>query len=267
MDVSIIILNYHTRALAEACVDSVIRHTEGVSYEIILVENGSGEFTESRWPEDIVKLVVIKDNIGFAGGNNYGIKHAKGRYILLLNSDAYLISNAVAITCRFLDDHPKAGVVSPRLVFPDGRHQSAAQRFPSVKYQLLELFRVQKFMSNKAAGELLLGAFFDHKTSVTADWVWGTFFLFRAELLNHMPGNKLDDSYYMYFEDMQWCMDIWKLGYEVWFSADTEVVHLMGGSSSDKQALMKKYEQQFLERNFSTLERISIQFLKNLLSR
>src|SRR5690606_31668768 len=124
----------------------------------------------------------------------------------------------------------EAGVVSARLVYPDGRHQSVAQRFPSVKYQLAELLRLQKLMPRKQAGRFLLGPFFDHKENVKADWVWGAYFFFRAAILKQLPGGKLDDSFFMYNEDIQWCLDIRRLGYEVHFCAETEVVHIMEGS-------------------------------------
>lgn len=270
MDVSIIIINYNTYQLTCDCVASVIAHTSGVGYEIIVVDNASpqgfdaGSFKQ-QFP--LVKLVQSAENLGFAGGNNLGITVAEGNYILLLNSDTYLKDNAVKITLDYLKATPRAGVVSARLVYPDGRHQSVAQRFPSVKYQLIELLRLQKLMSRRKAGHVLLGSFFDHNENVSADWVWGAWFLFPRSILAKLPGNRLDDTYFMYYEDMQWCMDIRKLGYGVHFCADAEVVHLMGGSSASKKELMTRNGEIFLERNYSSFQIVWINRLKKWLHR
>ncbi len=254
MDVSVIIINYNTYALTCACIRSVIEHTKGLTYEVILVENASTEpfpAEEFRAEFPQVKLILSKENLGFAGGNNLGILSATGEYILLLNSDTYLKDNAVLTTLQYMRAHPEAAVVSARLIFPDGRHQSVAQRFPSVKYGLIELLRLQKIMSKRAAGHLLLGAFFDHAENATADWVWGAYFMFPRKLLEKLPDGRLDQTYFMYFEDMQWCMDFRRLGYEVHYCADAEVVHLMGGSSGSKNELMRKNGSLFLQRNYS----------------
>ena len=268
MDVSIVIINYNTYELTCDCVCSVIKFTNSISYEIIVVDNASKEFNEAdfrtRFPQ--VKLILSEQNLGFAGGNNLGNNYAIGKYILLLNSDTYLRENSVLSTFKYLEGRPQVGVVSARLIFPDGRHQSVAQRFPSPKYLFIELFRIQKLMSKKNAGKLLLGAFFNHLENAEADWVWGAYFMFRREILDSLPQKKLDDSYFMYFEDMQWCWDIKNLGYAIHFCAETEVVHIMGGSFGSKTKLMEQYEPVFLERNFTKTEIWLIQKLKKMLT-
>jgi len=268
IQVSVIIINYNTTELTFDCISSVIEHTHDLVYEIILVDNASRSFPaeEFRRLFPAVKLVMSPENLGFAGGNNLGIKQAAGDFILLLNSDTYLKDNAILKTYEYMLRRPKAGAVSARLVYPDGKHQSVAQRFPSVKYQLIELLRLQKLLPKRSAGRLLLGAFFRHDENTTADWVWGAYFMFRRELLAKMKDGKLDDTYFMYYEDMQWCMDIKRLGYEVHFCSDAEVVHLMGGSSGSKKQLMMQYESVFLEKNYSPLKIRLINTLKRLLT-
>ncbi len=269
MDLSVIITNYHTRHLVEDCINSILVQTRGLQYEVVLVENGSAQFTAANhsWSTDIVRVYELEKNRGFAGGNNYGITKATGKYILLLNSDTYLQSNAFRKTFDYMERHPEAGVVSARLVYPDGRHQSAAQRFPSIRYQLIEFLRLQKLLPSKMAGRILLGFFFDHKENLEADWVWGTYFQFRREILNQLPGGKLDEGFHMYYEDMQWCMDIRRLGYEIHFCSDAEVVHIGGGSSSDKQRYMRENHEVFLKRNYGSVHRFFIKLLERLLSR
>lgn len=267
MDVSIIIINYKTFELTNNCIDSIFRYCSSVNYEIILVENGTAEFNQqnvSHWG-DKVKLVVSQENLGFAGGNNLGIKQANGKYILLLNSDTYLIDDAIFPTFQYLEKHNEVGVVSAKLIYPDGRPQSAAQRFPSIQYKIIELLRLQKMMSKRAAGKLLLGSFFDYDETVAVDWVWGAYFMFPKRILLQLPNQQLDDTYFMYFEDMQWCMDIRKLGYQIHYFAEAKVVHLLGGSSGKKNEMMEQNGDIFMKRNYSFMERLLIKAIDYIL--
>lgn len=267
MDVSVIIVNYNTYDLIVDCIASVYKYTSGITYEVILVDNASREFAADdfrlKFPE--AKLILSEKNLGFAGGNNLGIEIAAGKYILLLNSDTYLKENSLKVTYDYMERHLEAGVVSARLVYPNGKHQSIAQRFPNVQYQLAELLRIQKFLSKRAGGKMLLGSFFDHKENAKADWVWGAYFFFRSEILTKMPGNKLDETYFMYNEDIQWCLDMHRLGYEVHFCAETEVVHIMEGSGGKKSKMMIENGELFLNRNFSPLKVSLIKKLNKLL--
>lgn len=267
MDVSIIIVNYNTPELVRDCVRSVIRFTTGLSYEIIVVDNAStrGDVSATLSEFADVRIILSDRNLGFAGGNNLGIAQARAAYILLLNSDTYFTENALLPTWNFIRSRPDCGVVSAKLVYPDGRHQSVAQRFPSVKHTLIELLRLQKFIGKDRAGKLLLGSFFDHEQTVEADWVWGAFFLFPRTLLQQLPGQKLDDSYFMYWEDVQWCRDIRNAGYKVWFFSGATVVHIHEGSKSDKSQQIAENEQLFLKRNYSRLHRSLLHFFKAFL--
>lgn len=267
--VSVIIINYNTYATTVQCVESVIAHTRDLSFEIILIENGTGQFHSGNVQPfgGRVQLIVSDTNLGFAGANNLGIRHASGAYILLMNSDIILKENSIKKTLDFLMAQPQAGVVSPRLVYPDGRVQSIAQRFPSVRYNLIELFRLQKLCSRKKAGSLLLGAFFDGKETVEADWVWGAFFMIPAGVIRQLPGGQLDPAYFMYWEDVQWCLDVKKLGYKVFYFAGTEAIHLHEGSKGAKNELMEQNGKLFLNRNYNFARRTLLKFTAQLLGR
>jgi GT2 family glycosyltransferase len=270
VDLSIIIINYNTADLTQCCIRSVVEHTEGLNYEIILVDNASTELLDVdsiRREFPGLKLVMSPENLGFAGGNNLGIRSATGEYILLLNSDTYLNNNALFRMYEFMKARPNAGAASARLIFPDGQYQCVAQRFPSLSYSIVEFLRLQKFMGRRAAGKLLLGGFFDHNETVRADWVWGTCFMFPRKVLAELPGGQLDDRYFMYSEDIQWCMDIRRLGYEIYFVAEAEVVHIMGGSSETRDELMEKNGADFLERNYKPVQIRWIKKLEEWLSR
>ncbi len=266
--VSIIVINFNTFEITCNCIRSIIGHTIDMEYEIILVDNASTECNPERFKEMFPNIIFIKSdvNLGFAKGNNLGIEKAKGGHVLLLNSDTILKENSVKTTLDYLISNPKVAVVSSRLIFPDGKHQSCCQRFPSIRYQLFELFRFNKLVSKKKAGKILLGSFFNHDENMEVDWVWGTYFMFRKDLLALLPNKKLNEDYFMYCEDMQWCLDFRNLGYQIHFCAVTEVIHLMGGSAGYKNEMMKKNHQQFLQKNYNPLHRGIIQILSKILN-
>jgi GT2 family glycosyltransferase len=268
MNVSIVIVHYNTPELTRNCIQSVLEKTNAVSYEIIVVDNASTVHDVGELKEEFPSIHLIKSkvNLGFARGNNLGIKEAKGKYILLLNSDTVLINDAISLAYAYMEEHKTVGVISAQLQYPDGRIQSVCQRFPSIKYSAIELLRLQKLMPAEKKGRVLLGAFFDHKATVQCDWVWGAFFFFRSEVLEKLPDGKLNEDYFMYIEDMQWCMDIRRLGYEVHYFPDAKLIHYMGGSSGSKNELMQKNTDDFLKKNYSLLERVVIKGLNKLLA-
>lgn len=263
MDVSIIIVNYNTFDLTCGCIASILSRTTGCSFEIVLVDNASTdkdptEFVR-RFP--MIKLVKNSVNTGFAKGNNAGIEKATGENILLLNSDTELLNNAVYVSLQSLKENRLVAAVGCRLTYPDGQVQHNCQRFPSIKYKVFELLRLQKLLPSNVAGKVLLGSFFDHSTPVFVDWIWGTFFLFRKDLLRLLPGNKLADDFFMYVEDMQWCMDFRKLGFRIAFEPRAHVCHFSGQSNGNKLPMMEANTHTFMRKYFSPWQRT---FIKRL---
>lgn len=236
MELSIIIINYNTFDLTTKCIESVFRHTRGIAFEVILVDNASVECDASLFKERFPSIILIKSetNVGFARGNNLGLQQATGKYILLLNSDIELIENSIKICLDYLKANDKIGVISPMLIYPDGKIQKIANRFPSVSYECIELFRLHKFLLPR---NYLLGYYFDHKSNKEADWVWGAFFLTSRANIDKFPGHKLPDKYFMYFEDVVWCYAIKKMGFKVQYIADTKAVHYLSASSQPSKDL------------------------------
>ncbi|AYA37190.1 glycosyltransferase family 2 protein [Hymenobacter oligotrophus] len=239
VQVSVIIINYNTFKLTSEAIESIQRYTQGVTHEIILVDNASSEcdpglFTQ-RFPT--IKLVRNPDNSGFAKGNNLGIQHATGETILLFNSDAACLNDALSLTYRALQAEPKVGVVTGRLEFPDGKLQYQCGRFPSAGLQLLELLRVQKLLSPARRGEILQGGFFAHDKPLYPDWVWGTYFHFKREVLTKLPGQKLPDDFFMYAEDLQWSYAIRKLGYDIKYVPEAHILHHFSQSTRKEKKL------------------------------
>lgn len=267
VDISIVIINYNTFELTCQCIQSVIEKSQGSVCEIILVDNASTERPPQGFKEKFpqIKLVENSINVGFAKGNNLGISIAKGEYILLLNSDTLLRNDVPTILQQFLVRHPQVAAVSGRLEYADGTVQHNCQRFPSIRYQLYELFRLQKLMPKKWGGKILFGAFFAHDSVAYPDWIWGTCFMFRKKLLGRLHNRKLADDLFMYGEDMQWCLEFRNIGYQVAFEPAAIVVHLMGKSGAKKNDLMEQNENWLMNKYYSKIEMKIINSLNRLL--
>lgn len=249
------------------CVNSIYSHVKNIPFEVILVDNGSKKdhtlIYNGNHPS--LSLVQLKENVGFAKGNNFGIQKAKGRYILLLNNDTLLTTDCVSPVLNHLKKNKNIGAATCSLKFPNGSLQHNCQRFPSLKYKLLELFRIQKILGKRKGGKLLLGSFFDHKEFTHPDWVWGTFFMFPRKILSQFKRRKLPETFFMYWEDVQWCKEIKKMGYKISYIPDSSIIHLMGGSGGDKPQLMSANEKKFMTMYYTSLERRLIHLLEKIL--
>lgn len=257
IQVSVIIINYNTFQLTSEAIESIQRHTREVSYEIVLVDNASTEcdpgLFEQRFPT--IRLVRNPDNSGFAKGNNLGIQHATGETILLFNSDAACLNDALTLTYQALMVEPTLGVTTGRLEFPNGQLQYQCGRFPSAGLQLLELLRLQKILSPVRRGEVLQGGFFPHDQPLYPDWVWGTYFHFKREVLSKLPGQKLPDDFFMYAEDLQWSYAIRKLGYTIKYIPEARILHHFSQSTRKEKKLNQlsmilRNEDTFLRREY-----------------
>lgn len=234
MQLSIIIINYNTFWLTCNCIQSIRGKLVDLDYEIILVDNDSSEcdpqLFAKQFPE--LKLIVSAENTGFTGGNNIGLSRASGDYILLLNSDTELINNAPKICYDYMQQHPEAGVTTAQLSYPDGKIQYNCRRFRTISWELLEIFPLYRLMPKRKREQLMLHHYFDHKSSVSCDWVWGTFMLFPRKIISALPGNQLPADFFMYVEDVLWCWQIKKLGYQIVFLPEAKVMHIHKGSTS-----------------------------------
>jgi GT2 family glycosyltransferase len=238
--VSVIIINYNTFSLTAACIRSVYLHTKSVSFEVVLVDNASVECDADSFLQEFPQLKLIKSpvNAGFAAGNNLGIAAASGSHYLLLNSDTLLTEDSIGKAYYFLQSQPSAGVVGCRQVYPDGRIQFVARKFRSIQWELLDIFRFISYrMSYEKRSQLMLGQYFKNDLTCEADWVNGAFFMMPATIVRELPGQQLDERFFMYGEDVLWCEQIKQLGYRVFFFADTTIIHIASASTAFKKQL------------------------------
>ncbi|MEI9919957.1 MAG: glycosyltransferase family 2 protein [Bacteroidota bacterium] len=243
-EVSIIIINYHTFSLTCDCIQSVIDKTKGTTYEIILVDNGSTKTEEDEFGKRFPWITYLNTsmNVGFSRGNNIGIKEANGKYILLLNSDTVLVNDAVTEAKNVIEKDLDIGVLSGRLLNPEGSTQPIAGRFPSVGNIMIDLFRISRLFDSAQRSKFYLGTEWNYELATEVDWVWGAFFMFRKSSLNGFPGNKLQETFFMYYEDVQWCYHFkTTLKKKVVYIPGPRIIHYLGKSDKNGADRDAKY--------------------------
>jgi GT2 family glycosyltransferase len=236
---SIIVVNFNTRDLLKACLGSVYTETKGVEFEVIVVDNnscdGSQEMLEKEFPR-VVK-VFNRDNKRWAGGNNQGIKIAKGSIIALLNSDTVVIKDAFAKTIQFMNRFPEASIVGCKLLNPDGSLQTSCKGFPSIWNFFEESFFLYLlFPHSKIFGHYYLNGF-KYDRIMPVDMVSGACFMVRRDTFENV--GLFDESYYFYGEETDFCFRAKQLGRQTYFFPDAEVIHYGGGSQGNSREHFK----------------------------
>lgn len=231
MDLSVIIVNWNAREDLGRCLTALREHAPRAEHEVIVVDNGSRDGSPAlvarRFPE--VRLVATWRNLGFSAGNNRGLAVARGRYLLLCNPDCFVGPGTLDTLLRYADAHPEIGFLGPRLLNPDGTLQPSCRRFPSVGALLFRntplgrLFPRNRF----AAGYLMERDARDAPRSV--DWLSGACLLVRRAALEAI--GPLDERYFMYCEDMDWCRRAHLAGWQVVYLPEAVAVHRIGASS------------------------------------
>jgi GT2 family glycosyltransferase len=239
--ISIIIINYNTFETTCNCLDSFYAYVPKIAHEIILVDNASTECNPDLFKEKYPSITLVKSasNLGFAGGNNLGVDHAIGEYILLLNSDTIFIEDCITPCIEFMEHNPKIGVLNPKLLNPDLSYQKNARRFKNITRELLDFFRpFIKLLPYKFYSKYFLNQYFKGDYNADCDWVSGAFFLTKREVINKFKAKKLDDRFFMYGEDTLWCFLIQQFGFSIYFLAEPQIIHI-GSVSTNKEKLLK----------------------------
>lgn len=204
--------------------------------EVLVVDNasedGSPEFVRNEFPE--ARLIQNEANVGFARAVNQAWPEASGRYWLLLNSDTEVSEGAVDELVAFMDHHPEAGLATARLVNTDGSPQHCAQSVPSVRLTLLETLRLHKLLPRRVRGRLLAGPYFDYEVEQQVGWTWGTALICRRQAVEQT--GLLSERFFLYGEDVDWCLRMRDAGWQVWFCPTAEVTHLGAGSAPADQS-------------------------------
>ena len=235
-DIAVIIVNWNAREDLRHCLQSLLGDPKPVvDSSVWVVDNassdGSPAMVASEFPD--AHLIVNTENVGFSKANNQAIAQTDSRYAFLLNSDAAIHSGALEALVAYADAHPKAGVIGPRVLNPDGSLQFSCRRFPSLGAGFFRnTYLGRLFPNNKFARDYLMTDF-DHAHDLPVDWVSGCAMLLRRDLIAEIGA--LDERFYMYCEDVDICQRAWDAGREVVYAPSAIVTHAIG-RSSDKNA-------------------------------
>jgi len=172
-----------------------------------------------------VKIIESKENLGFGKGNNLAAKEAKGEYLFFLNPDAYVQGYSLELMLNYAKENPLIGVVGPKLIEPSGQVQPSVRRLPS----LIGAFK-EYYLKEKNAYEAFIPQV---KEAIEVESVVGASILIKKDIFNQVGG--FDDKYFMYYEDLELCRKLRKLGLKVIYMPNAEVGHRVGGSVSDKK--------------------------------
>lgn len=247
-DVSVIIVNWNTRDLLCDCLRSVYEQTRGITFEVIVVDNASRDDSATMVRTEFPQAVVIenKENTGFAAANNQAMAIAQGRYVLLLNPDTVVRDYAIQKSIAFADQDSSCAVVGIRNESPDGSLQRNCFRFGSVANLLICALGLHEvFPGSRLWGRERL-SWWDYRGIREVDCVAGCYMLVRHDAIRQV--GRMDEAYFMYGEEMDWCWRFRRGGWKVLYYPDATIVHYGGAASSQNAAAMRIAQRQSLLR-------------------
>ena len=267
MRLSIIIVNTNESKVLRPCLTSIFNETKGLDFEVIVIDNASADDSLMMLANHFAQVKVINnsENLGFAAANNRGILEARGDYILLLNPDTIVRDRAIQKTLAFMDLHPQVGIAGCKLLFPDGSLQRSARSFPTLWNVFCEVsFLYRLFPRSKLFGKYYL-SYFDYDLEKEVDWLCGAFFMIRRGTYEKI--GVLDEQFYMYTEEVDYCYRAKLAGDETWFVPEAEIVHFFGGvNATSRRVVLWTNASQILyfQKYFRGVQLYTLIFLKYL---
>lgn len=271
IDLSIVITSFNTKDLLLGCINSITKYTKDIIYELIVVDNGSNDEsvkTIEKLKAENIKVIKNKENLGFAKANNQGIEKARGRYILLLNSDTKLVENSLSKMVDWMDKHKDVGISSCMLINPDGSIQATGGSFPSI----FKVFLWSTFLDDLPFIADIFGSYHPHAQNFLAksnyyksehqqDWITGAFFFIRREAIEKT--GLLDESFFMYVEELELCFRVKKFGWKIYYTTVAKIIHIGGGSGSTANSIIREFNnlKLFYKKHKSFLSQIILRIL------
>jgi GT2 family glycosyltransferase len=256
MTLSVIIVNYNVRQFLENALASIYRALEGIEGEVFVVDNasvdGSAEMVKTKFPR--VCLIESNENVGFARANNIALRRARGEFILLINPDTVVQEDTFRVMLQFFRDVPDAGIAGCKILSPDGSFQLPCRRsFPTPWVAFTKIFGLSSlFPKSRLFGRYNL-TYLDEDETYRVDALGGAFMMVRGEAYRQVGG--LDESFFMYGEDLDWCYRFGKGGFGVYYVHATKIIHFKGESTKrsdiDEIRLFYQAMQLFVRKHFN----------------
>lgn len=234
MDLSVVIVNYRTFELTKNTINSIFEYDYPFTVEVIVVDNASGDDSLSRLQDyfgDRVKFIASAENNGFAAGNNQALRIAKGKYVLLLNSDTIVWKDTLKNIYGYMENQPDVGACGCRVLLENGELDKACKRsFPNVKNSFFRLFHIP---TNSENDNYNLDNLPDDEI-YEIDCLTGAFMFIRGEALDEV--GFLDETFFMYGEDIDLCYRIKHSGWKIIYYGESMITHLKGASSKKQKS-------------------------------
>jgi N-acetylglucosaminyl-diphospho-decaprenol L-rhamnosyltransferase len=231
-DLSVVIVNWNVCALLRRCLRSILATT--VSWptsQLIVVDCASTDdsvaMVRSEFPN--VQLIVSSENLGYARGANLGAAHASGRYLMIMNPDTEVVDDALAILVHYMDTHPEVGAAGPQLRYADGRAQPSRRRFPTLATAFWESTLLQQWFPHNRFARHYYMADRVADSAQPVDWLVGAALIIRRTTWERV--GPLDEGYFMYFEELDWCRRCRAAGWEVHYVPQAVIIHHEAQSS------------------------------------
>jgi N-acetylglucosaminyl-diphospho-decaprenol L-rhamnosyltransferase len=232
MDLSVVIVSYNTRELLRGCLDSMLADLDSrVKHEVIVVDNasadGSAAMIRDSFPQ--VRLLANSQNRGFAAGNNQAIQQSSGQYVTLLNPDTLVRKGALESLMAVLEERRDAGLVGPKLLFPDGRFQHSAFTFPTLAMIFLDFFPLHYRLLDSRINGRYPRSLYERAEPFPIDHPLGAALMIRRAVIEEV--GLLDEGFFMYCEEIDWCLRIKEAGWRILCVPRAEIVHHVGQST------------------------------------
>ena len=244
-DLSIIIVNYRTYELTRQTIESVINQDIDFNYDIHVVDNASNDGSLQKLQEDFkdngfVKFTENQQNSGFANANNLAIKQTSSQYVLLLNSDTQLKGDCLSLCYGYIQENPQIGALGCKILLPDGTLDKACKRsFPDVNVSFYRMIGLSfLFPRSKRFGRYNL-MYLDENKIHEVDSLSGAFMMVRRDAIREI--GILDEDFFMYGEDIDWCYRFKEAGWKVIYYGKAEITHFKGGSGRESKVLYEFY--------------------------
>ncbi len=254
---SIIIVNLNAEKLILRCLKRVFETIGALDCEVIVVDNASSDQSVMAIQQNYPKVILLcnLENVGFAKANNQAARVARGQYLLLLNSDAFVHEGAILSLVEFMSSHKQTAAAGCRLVYEDGSLQRSCFSFPTPLTELWQTLWLDRlFPASPIYGKFRMTYWnFDDYRDV--DWLMGAVMILRREAVE--PEGLFDEEYFMYSEDMDLCYRLKQAGWRVSFVSDATATHIWGGTSRQNKELafirLYKSRMLFIRKHYSPI--------------
>jgi GT2 family glycosyltransferase len=259
VEISIVTVSFNGREYLRRCLRSLLEHTRGLEYEVVVVDNasqdGSADMVAEEFPS--VRLLRRPSNAGLSTALNQGIRLSGGEMTVLLNPDVELRDNPFPAMARYLRDHPEVGILGPRILDDDGSLQLSCRQFPTFSVVFFNRYSLlTRLLPRNPFSIRYLMTDFDHSGTAEVDWLSLACWMAPRRLFDEV--GFLDEGYFLYNEDVDFCQRVHRAGRKVVYFPEVSVVHRIGGSTStlpsrsviERHRSMWRYYRKYMRRGF-----------------